>query len=265
MHRTIELRSAICKKSNNKRLQNILTKNCSSAFFTDKFISFSNPHDVASSLADDEGYALVDDYRDYIDRMVCDGEENLVTGATIIFYASSSRTTAKSKFLPVPELMLEHMSVYMKIAQSVIWRSFFLLSFPSSQQQQRFQLYNGKNVKLFQRTKNDIPHGSLSQVFSLFPFDPSTKTSMSGLHMLAVNLIEEIANFEVNAFVQLVFALSVPDIYSYSTLFAPAFIHTVKVIRNYYEEISLCISSGNFDHSSLVRDNIHDNELKTDK
>lgn len=269
-------RTSLCymQKTNNDRLKRILEKNYLSAFFTDRSISFLNSRNLTLSLTEDEECALVDefrnkvsltkydDYHDYIDRMIHDGEENLLTSAAIIFYARSSGTSAKSKFVPVTESMPKQISIYGAVAQSVIWRSFPLSSYPSLEQIP-FQIYNGKKAKFFPRAKNGTPMGTLSQIASFPPFDSASKRFVSGLDNKALDLIDEINNYDINTFVQLVFALSIPNIYSYTTLFAPAFIHSVKVIQNYYEEISLCISSGNLDHSSLVRENIQDAELKT--
>ena len=85
---------------------------------------------------------------------------------------------------------------------------------------------------------------------------------MSTYDVVPFDLIEEIPDFETSTFVQLVFALAIPDIYSYTVNFAPAFIHTIKIIEKYFEEMSSCISTANFDHSSLMRDNISNLQLK---
>jgi GH3 auxin-responsive promoter len=57
-------------------------------------------------------------------------------------------------------------------------------------------------------------------------------------------------------FVQLVFALLIPNISFYAVIFAPGLIHTIKMIENQFEEMSLCIASANFNNSTLVRSNI---------
>ncbi|CAF1560253.1 unnamed protein product, partial [Adineta steineri] len=56
----------------------------------------------------------------------------------------------------------------------------------------------------------------------------------------------------------------IPDINSYTVMFTPGFIHTVKLIQTFCEEISLCISSANFQNSSFVQNNIDDAKLKID-
>jgi hypothetical protein len=87
--------------------------------------------------------------------------------------------------------------------------------------------------------------------------------AISSYDLLSFDLIEEIPDFVTSTFVQLVFALSVSDIYSCTVNFAPAFIHSIKIIEKYFEEIVDCISTANFDHSSLVRDNISDSKFRT--
>jgi len=135
--------------------------------------------------------------------------------------------------------------------------------FPSAKQL-GFYLQNGKKAKMFERSKDGIPIGAVTQFGSAGSYGPGIRTLMSCTNVINLDLIEGIADFETSAFVQLVFALTVPDLYAYLVNFAPSFIHTVKIIENYFEEISLCISSTNFDHSSLVRNNIHDVKLKVD-
>jgi hypothetical protein len=68
-------------------------------------------------------------------------------------------------------------------------------------------------------------------------------------------------DFETSSFVQLVFALAIPDLFCYSIPFASVFMHTVKVIEEYCEEISHCISHVDFNYSSIVRKNIPDSQL----
>jgi len=81
-------------------------------------------------------------------------------------------------------------------------------------------------------------------------------------NVIALDLIEDLVDFETSIFVQLVFALMIPDIFAYVVTFAAAFIHTTKLIENHVEEIALCISTADFNHSSLIRNNIQDHESR---
>ena len=80
-------------------------------------------------------------------------------------------------------------------------------------------------------------------------------------NIISMDYVEEIVDFDTSTFVQLVFALIIPDISSFAVLFAPEFIHTIKIIENYFEEMSDCISSANFTHCTLIRKNINNNKF----
>ncbi|CAF1329479.1 unnamed protein product [Rotaria sordida] len=105
--------------------------------------------------------------------------------------------------------------------------------------------------------------GPVTQYFSANPTIPRTRSLLSINNTLTLDIIEGIYDFDTSAFVQLVFALAIPDVSSYTVYFAPGFIHTMKLIENYFEEMSLCISSANFDQSSLVQKNIVDPDFRT--
>jgi hypothetical protein len=104
---------------------------------------------------------------------------------------------------------------------------------------------------------------ALPHLVSAVSFFPGMRILIVDDNILAFDLIEGITDFQTSAFVQLVFALAIPDLYAYSVNFLPEFIHTMKIIETYSEEISFCISSTNFDHSSLFRNNIHDAKFRT--
>lgn len=148
----------------------------------------------------------------------------------------------------------------MRIGSSRIVMS--LSSVPPPPEQRIFQLYSGKKIELFPKSKDGIPIGPLSLYRSGIPYGLLFKLAISCYDVLSFDLIEQISDFETSTFVQLVFALSIPDIFSYTVNFAAAFIHSIKIIEKYFEEISSCISTANFDHSSLVRENIVDSKLK---
>ncbi len=255
------------QKVGDELLRKILENNHSCAFFVDRSISF------LSSPGQQGGYALIDefrekvplttydDYRDYIDRIVKNGEKNVLTYDKINYFAKSSGTTGESKLIPMVASTIKPGAMVMRISFSRV-----LMSLPSlfpSPEQRIFQLRSGKKMELFPKSKDGTSIGSISLYHSAVPPGLLLKLAMSSYDVLPLDLIEEISDFETSTFVQLVFALAVPDIYSYTVSFAPGFIHSIKIIEKYFEEISCCISTANFDHSSLVRDNISDSKLKT--
>jgi hypothetical protein len=264
-------RNSLCnlQTTNIELLEEILQKNHSCAFFMDRSISFLSTHRSSSG---EGGYASIDefrkkvplttydDYRDYIDRMAFGGEKNLLSSENIVYFSTSSGTTGKMKLLPVIAEIMKKIGESIRFGTALVWRSFPPSSFPSPEQR-TFNLQSGKKTEMFQRSKDGIPIGPLSQSFSAFSSIPRNRSLLSTNNILTLDIVEEITDFETNAFVQLVFALATPNIYSYSASLPPVFIHTVKIIENYFEEMSLCISSANFDHSSLVQNNISDSEF----
>ncbi|CAF3893529.1 unnamed protein product, partial [Adineta steineri] len=150
----------------------------------------------------------------------------------------------------------------LRFGTSAIWRS-IPASFPSPEQRW-FHLYIGKKPVMFPKSKDGTPMGPLTQISSAVSYSMVLKTLMSTFNTVPLDLIERIADTTTSIFVQLVFVLAVPNIFSYTIIFAPAFIHTIKIIEEYFEEMSLCISSANFDHSVFVRDNICDLKFKVE-
>jgi hypothetical protein len=61
-------------------------------------------------------------------------------------------------------------------------------------------------------------------------------------NILALELIQEIPDFDTSTFIQLVFALPIPNTSFYTVLFASGLIHTIKMIANHFQEMSLSIS-----------------------
>jgi len=242
---------------NNELLRKILKNNHKCAFYLERSISYLSSIDEFRNKVSLTTY---DDYRDYIDRIVKNGEENMITSDKIDYFAKSSGTTGESKLIPMAASTIKPGMMVMRVAYSKV-----LMSLPSSfpsPEQRTFQLRGGKKFESFPRTKGGIPFGSVSLYPSAVPSNPLVRLAVSSYDVLSLDLIEEIPDFETTVFVQLVFALAVPDIYSYTVNFAPAFIHSIKIIEKYSEEMVHCISTANFDHSSFVRENISDSKLK---
>lgn len=255
--------------TNNELLKTILQKNQSSLFFRDRSISLLTSYNGTS---EEKEYISVDefrqkaplttynDYRDYMDRMIFGEEKNLLSLEKIIYFSTSSGTTGKMKYLPVIAETMKNIGESTKLAMAIICRSLPASSLLSSRQRV-FSLQSGKKSGLFQRAKDGTPIGPLSQSFSALSTMPRNRSLLSTDNTLTLDIVEKINDFDSNAFVQLVFALVAPNLYSYSTSLATIFIHTVKLIENYFEEMSLCISSANFEHSSLLRKHSIDSQL----
>jgi hypothetical protein len=250
------------QKINNELLRKILENNHSCAFFVDRSISFlSSPGQQGGYASIDEfrekvSLTTYDDYRDYIYRIIENGEKNVLTSDKIVCFA----TTGQSKQISVAASTVKPGMVVMRMGSSKIMMS--LPSLPPSPEQRIFQLYSGKKIELFPKSKDGTPIGPVSLYRSGIPCGLLFKLVISCYDVIPFDLIEEIPDFETSTFVQLIFALSIPDIFSYTVNFAAAFIYSIKMIEKYFEEISRCISTANFDHSSLVREKISDLKLK---
>jgi hypothetical protein len=191
--------------------------------------------------------------------MIDNGQKNVINCDKAIYFAITSGTTGKNKHIPITLTMMKNIIMLFSLGSSVIWRS-LRASFPSPEQRP-FELQSVKKDIMFQRSKDGTPIGQISQAFSVISLSSASRILSSISSFIEVDLLKEITDFETSTFVQLVFALAVPDLYSYSTIFAPGFIHAVKIIEKHFEEICLCISTTNFDHSSLIRNNIRDSKF----
>ncbi|CAF4120575.1 unnamed protein product [Adineta steineri] len=231
-----------------------------------------NSHQPTSPGSTNEGYASVDefrekvslttydDYRDYTERMIHNGEKNLITSDPIIYFNTSSGTTSKIKYIPMTASMLGDFAPLVHVAKDIVWKSLPSSTLPS-RVQLLFEMRCGKKAEMFARSKDNIPIGPLSQFFSSLPSTSEYRRMVSIFTLVPYDLMEEITHFQISTFVQLVFAMAVPDIKSYTVVFSPAFIHTIKIIENDFEEMSLCISSCNFSQSSLILENNQDPKL----
>jgi len=246
------------QKVNNELLAKILRNNESCAFFRDRSISFVSIDEFRAKVA----LTTYDDYRDYVDRIVKNGEKNVLTSDKIIYFATTSGTTGRSKYIPIAESTVNPGKMLMRLGSCRILMCLDSSLFPSSEQR-LFQLYSGKKLDRFAKTKDGIPIGPLSLYRSAIPNDFLFKQALSTYDVVPFDLLEEMPDFETSAFVQLVFGLSIVDLYSYTVNFAPSFIHSLKIIEKYFEEISLCISSVDFQYSSLIEENITDCKLKS--
>ena len=265
-------RQTLChlQKTNNDLLGEILLKNHSCQFFIDRSISFLSTHRPSPSedayLSVDEFRAQVplttyEDFRPYIDRIVLAGEKNVISSEKIIYFATSSGTTGKYKVIPVTWSTAKTMRNSTLLAYSVIYRSLPAASFPAPEQRS-FNLNSGKKATIFPRSKDGTAIGALSLFISAVSPFPGARTIMSTMSVQPLGLLEEMPDFKTSAFVQLTCALATPDLFSYSVTFAPALIHSVKMIKTFYEEMAHCIELGDFEHSSLVRQTVSDAKVR---
>ncbi|CAF2625938.1 unnamed protein product [Rotaria sp. Silwood2] len=174
----------------------------------------------------------------------------------------TSGTTSKIKILPATLATMKKFSQSVQLGYYIVKRSFPSSTFSSSKQRSFF-VQSGRKSDMFPVSKDGIPMGPMSQYSSTVESSDQKDSSASNNDIVPLDILNEITHFETSMFIQLVFALANLNICSYSVIFASGFIHTVKIIENYFEEISLCISNANFDHSSLVQKNISDLEFKS--
>ena len=240
-------RNSLCnlQQVNNDLLRKILKKNQSCSFLVNQSNSRLSSYSV-SSLSNEDGHSFIDefrekfplttydDYRSYVDRMIKNGEKNLLCSDKIIYYAASSGTTGKTKHLPVTRSMLKQLMSIINLGSVAIQRS-FPVSFSPVPQQRFFSLQTGKKANMFLRSKDSTPIGPLSQLMSVVSLFPGFRFIASALSIIDSKLIEGISDYETSTFVQLVFALTVADISAYSVPFASGCLHTIKMIENHFE------------------------------
>ncbi|CAF1321277.1 unnamed protein product, partial [Rotaria sordida] len=86
--------------------------------------------------------------------MVVNGEKNLLCSEDVIYYATTSGTTAKIKLLPITETTIKNISTAIRLASYVIWRSLPSSSVPSPEQRpfsligDTIQFYCGQKLPL---------------------------------------------------------------------------------------------------------------------
>lgn len=267
-------RNVLCRlqKTNDDLLANILQNNYPSAFFRDHSISFLSSHRPSSAPSAEQGYTSVDefrrqvpltnseDYRPYTDRTIANGEKNQLIPDDIIFFSLSSGTTGKPKAVPMTRKLMKKIYGLLRSSPSVVWRSLPASSYPAPEQR-TFFFATGRRAEKFPKSKSGIPMGPFSQLTSAVRLAPGMKSLMSSSNVLAMDFIEQMPDFRTSTFVQLVFALAIPDLYTYTVLFAPEFVHTIKLIEVYFEEMCACIASASFNASVTVQNKINDQKL----
>lgn len=245
------------QKVNNDLLTKIIGDNHLCAFFVDRCVD--SQYKSIDEFREKVPLTTYDDYRSYIDRMIHNGEKNLLCCEQVIYYATSSATTGQMKFLPISRKTTVETRKVTLVGSSVMWRS-LPISRPSPEQRM-FQLYNGKKPSMYHKSKDGTPIGPISQFISAVTSFSRLKYFISTYNVMSMNLIEEIADFETNTFVELVFALTIPDLFSYSVPFASVFLHTIKLIEQYNQQMINCILHADFNYSTIVRENIRDSQL----
>lgn len=252
--------------ANNELLREILQQNHSTVFYKDRSILCLASSDLPS---EGKAYESIDefrekvplttykDYSDYTDRIVAEGEKNVLSSEDPLYINMTSGTTAKIKVLPMTLTSIKQFYQSISVATYVIRRSFPASSL-SVLNQRFFTLQTGVKPDRLPRAKDGTPMGPFSNCMSALGPLFKTFASLSPNYTLSLDIIVEIAHFETNVFVQLVFALANANIYSYRVTFATGFIHSVNMIENYFEEMCLCISTCDFKHSTLVQQNVSD-------
>ncbi|CAF3684779.1 unnamed protein product [Rotaria sp. Silwood1] len=75
-----------------------------------------------------------ENYREYVGRMVNNGEKHVLPSNKIIYFATSSGTTGKMKLLPITSAMAKRIMMLVRLGQAAIWRSFPESLFPAAHQ-----------------------------------------------------------------------------------------------------------------------------------
>ncbi|CAF1002365.1 unnamed protein product [Rotaria sordida] len=147
-------------------------KNHSSAFYRDQAILCLPTHDLPS---DENVYASIDefrekvplttykDYTDYIDRMVIEGEKNVLSSEDPVYYSMTSGTTAKIKLLPATSVTIRKINESFVLGFHIVQRS-FPSSSSSSFNQRVFTLQTGRKPNMFPTSKDGIPMGPISNL-----------------------------------------------------------------------------------------------------
>lgn len=246
--------------ANNVLLAKILEKNQFCSFYRDRSIHCLSSFASIDEFREKISLTTYDDYSEYVDRMIVNGENNVLTSNKIVYFVTSSGTTGHKKLIPRSTSTLKADTMAFNIG---LYRILMSLRSPFPLPEQRlFSLSSGKKLSKFEKSKNGIPIGALSLCRSTSFLNVLEKFALSFGDILPFDLMSKISDFETSAFIQLVFALTIPDLYGYIVFFAPSFIHSIKMIKDYFEEICSCISTANFDHSSIVRKNILTSNLK---
>ena len=220
----IYYRNALCnlQQVNNDLLRKILENNQTCSFLVNQSNSRLSSHSVSLFSKEDkhsfidkfrEKFPLTtyDDYRSYVDRMIKNGEKDLLCSDEIIYYGTSSGTTGKIKHIPVTAPMLKRILTLASLGSVAIRRS-SPISFPLAPQQRFFTFQTGKKPNMFLRSKDGTPIDPLSQMMCVVSVFPGFKFIGSTLNIIHSKLIEDISDYETSTFVQLVFALTVADL-----------------------------------------------------
>lgn len=244
--------------TNNNLLRSILGRNHRCEFYVDRSIGKDFTIDEFREKVPLTNYEA---YRSYVDRMVKNGEENLLSAEKNIYYATSSGTTANIKFLPWTLTGAMNIRQVFPCGNALVWRSLPSSLFPSASQK-AFLMTIAKRCDRFPTSQDGTPIGPVSQFSSAVPMNAVLRLVLTSMIAVPNDLIEDILDFETSCFVQHVFALAQADLYSYTTTFAPTLLHSIEMIKHYFPEISECIATGSFDGSSLIQKTIDDRQVQ---
>ncbi len=106
-------------KISERLLLDLIRKNKNTEF--GRKYDFKNIHSI-EDYQDKVPFTVYDDYRDYIERIVNNGEQNILTSDEVVFFAKTSGTTGEMKRIPVVKKATkpysETVAVYMNIIRN---------------------------------------------------------------------------------------------------------------------------------------------------
>ena len=214
-----------------------------------KKYGFSDIHD-ADAYREKVPLTTYSDYEGYIDRMTHGNEANLITSYPIVYYAETSGTAGKSKYIPVSDRGLEVFRKYsgglMSSVLSEFHKTTHLQDMPDGF---RFVILSMSKHSL----PNGIPHGSISassvsndnlKVMQFFMTTPPE-----------VMFCEENANLKyLHAF----FALSERKVSIITGSYIPIILDTVNYIRDNWQMLTNDIRSGTLSNNVTIPDDLRE-------
>ena len=198
---------------------------------------------------------------DKIDRM-CESGKNLFSpDKTLLYFATSSGTTGKSKMIPVSS------SYFSKIR--------LLFNASAGQAFQYCQKYNDNfdisnlpplampaySPPTFPLTKSGIPYGPLSQSSSALPwyFSFIQNAIFNLIGVTPKSLTNRVLHFETNLLLQVFIHLMTEELMAINITFGATLMHYLVLLETHYLELLACIESGSLSPCEVFCQNIPKN------
>jgi len=189
------------------------------------------------SIEDYKRYVPVteyDDYAPYIERMVKNGEENVLTGRKVVHYAQSSGSVGVPKFIPVVQEVID---LYSEVGCS---RSFALAGRYLKEHGKKFPYYKCLNLVEIIERKTDIgvPKGAISStaLAHVRPLMKYIQTTPNEVVFPEEDLVQK--------YLKLLFALSYENLSFLNGAFTTALVDIMVYLTNNWEMLVEDIKTG---------------------